>query len=163
MKKSTDSSIETEYPSIELAYPIAVASYEVAAKRIDAMDNKLQTMLAFIVTVSVSVPTIANAKGVNFKSVWFYSATLFFAFSIALGIYARLAGNMRVLKPSKLFDGWLADKPAEFMKDMIYHAGEDFNANLELVNRRWRYLTTITILFIAEAVCLTVWVLYRYS
>jgi len=151
--------LEQEYPSIELAYPIAVASYDVAARRLDTIDGRLQTIMAFIVTVSVAVPSTAGGRGVHFRSLWFYAALFLFIASIGLGTYARLIGKLRVLKPSHLFQDWLGDPLWDFKKDMIYFAGQDFDANISLVNSKWRCSVAITILFVLEAICLSVWIL----
>lgn len=151
--------LEQSYPSVELAHPIAVASYDVALKRLDSIDGRLQTILAFVTAISAAVPTIAGARGVTFRSFWFYASASFFLVIVVLGIYARLAGNVLVLNPSMLFDDWL-DKPTwEFKKDFISFAGDAFDHNIALVDLKWRHSVTITILFSAQAVCLAAWIL----
>ncbi|MCK7579882.1 MAG: hypothetical protein MZV65_32095 [Chromatiales bacterium] len=55
------------------------ASYETAAKRLDSIDNRLQTLLAFVAAVSVAVPSIAHARGCRFSPLWFYGAVTLFA------------------------------------------------------------------------------------
>ena len=162
---SADDDVETlkkEFPSVDLAYPIAVASYEVAAKRLDTVDGRLQTILAFIVTVSLAVPSVAGGRGLPFGSAWFYTAVGVFLAAVALGTYARLAGKLRVLKPSNLYEGWLDLPEWTFKKDMIYFAGEDFVKNLRLVNFKWKCSVVVTILFVAEAVCLAAWVAAQF-
>src|SRR5207248_11768290 len=74
----TNEQLESQYPGIEFAYPIAVNSYEVALKRLDSIDGRLQTMLAFIVAVSAVVPAVAVPRGIHFHAKMFY---------IALGIF----------------------------------------------------------------------------
>jgi hypothetical protein len=150
--------LKNQYPSVDLAYPIAVASYEVAAKRLDTVDGRLQTILAFIVTVSVAVPSVAGSRGASFQSPWFFAALIVFLGAIATGTYARLVGMLRVLKPSQLYLDWLGDPEWEFKKNMIHFAGQDFDANLRLVNFKWKCSVAVTILFAAEAVCLAAWV-----
>jgi hypothetical protein len=55
------------YPGVELAYPLAASSYDVALKRFDAMDGRLQTILAFIVATSAAVPALAAGR-IHFQS-----------------------------------------------------------------------------------------------
>ncbi len=151
--------LEKEFPSVELAYPLAVASYESASKRLDSVDGRLQTILAFIVTVSVAIPSIASGRGIPFQSYWFYASFFFFVSGIGVGIWARLYGNVRLITPTNLFQDWLRDSKWQFQKDMIYHAGQDFDANMKLVNQKWRCSVAVTLLFVLQAVCQTVWVL----
>jgi hypothetical protein len=159
MTEQNIQNLEQEYPSVELAYPIAVAAYETAAKRLDSVDGRLQTILAFTVTVSVAATSIAGGRGVNFNSGWFYAAIVFFVISISIGVWARLTGNIYILKPSHLYQEWLSNPTWEFKKDMIYFAGNDFDANMKLVHLKWQCSVAITFLFVLQAVCQTVWVL----
>lgn len=159
MSETNIQTLEQQFPSVELAYPLAVAAYDNATKRLDSVDGRLQTILAFIVTVSVVVPSIASGRGVSFQSGWFYAALIIFVASIGIGTWARLAGNLRLLKPSHLFQDWLSDSEWQFKKDMIYYAGQDFDANMRLVTLKWKCSVTVTLLFVLQAVCQTVWVL----
>jgi hypothetical protein len=154
-----ENELEKTYPSIDLAYQIAVASYDSMARRLDAVDGRLQTILAFVVSISAAVPTLAGTRGVHFKSGWFYAAAVLFLTSIAVGTVARLAGNLQVLSPHKLYEKWLHLPPIEFKKDGIYHASRDFIANRNLVYRKWLSSVVVTILFALEAMALAVWVL----
>jgi len=155
-------SIETDerkFPSVELAYPIAVTAYEVALKRLDTMDGRLQTIVAFAVSVYGGFVSFASGSRISFASCWFLVATLLCIFAVGLGIYGRLSGNVRMLKPSHLYAEWLSDNKWEFQKDMIYHAGKAFDENMSLVASKWRTSVYVTVLFAIEVAGLTVWVL----
>jgi len=155
----TANSLEHQYPGVELAYPMAVSSYDTAMKRSDTIDGKLQTILAFVAVVSIAIPSIANARGVSFSSYWFYFGLLFFISIVAIGIYARLVGSIRVISPEMLFEEWLHKPAWEFKKDFIAFAGNDFNHNLQIISYKWKLTTLITIIFFFQVVCLTAWVL----
>src|SRR5688572_21643982 len=83
------------YPGVELAYPIAVASYDVALRRLDVMDGRLQTLMAFIVAVSAAVPSIAANRGIQFRSYWFYAALI--SFVLAIGDWHCQKSGLRLV------------------------------------------------------------------
>jgi hypothetical protein len=155
----TREELEKTYPAVELAYPIAVAAYEVALKRLDGMDGRLQTILAFIVAVSAAVPPVAANRGIHFRSPWFYAALGIFILSVVIGTWARLAGAPKVLNPRKAFNHWLHKSDWEFKKDFIAFAADDFDYNRKLVKLKWLSTVAITLLFACQAVCLAVWVM----
>ena len=146
------------YPSVDLAYQIAVASYDSAVKRLDAVDGRIQTILALMVSVTVAIPSLAVARGLRFESIWFVLAMTCACVSIILGIYARLTGDIMLLSPTRLYEGWLHYSEQEFKTNLIYCAGEDFKNNTTLVRRRWGYMVWVIILFLLEALFLMVWV-----
>jgi hypothetical protein len=152
---------EIEYPGVELAYAIAVASYDSIVKRLDVMDGRIQTMLAFASTTTAVVPTVAKAAGLSFRSWWLYSALGLFALQLIIGTYARLVGTIRLLKPAAFYDRWLAKSPWTFKKDLIYFAGQDFNANGKLLQTRWRLTVAISVIFFLEVGLLLAWIAYH--
>jgi len=146
------------YPGVDLAYPIAVASYDVALRRLDVMDGRLQTLMAFIVAVSAAVPSVAANRGIHFRSYWFYAALTSFVIAVAIGTYASLTGKIKVLKPENAFNHWLHKPDWEFKKDFIAYAADDFQANINSVEFKWRCSVFITMLFFVQAVFLSLWV-----
>lgn len=150
--------LEQTYPSVDFAYDIAVNSYSVAADRLDYIDGRIQTLLAFVVTVTAAIPSVAASRNVTFRSWWFWLAILFVVVNIALGTYARLVGTVMLLHPARLYERWLHFSEWEFKKNMVYFAGKDYEANIRLVERKWQYTIAIIILFSLEAICLVVWV-----
>lgn len=154
----TKEELEKTYPAVELAYPLAVASYDVSLKRLDGMDGRLQTIMAFIVAVSAAVPPVAANRGIHFRSPWFYAALVIFVFSVGIGTWARLAGAPKVLNPRKAFDHWLRKSDWEFKKDFIAFAANDFDYNRKLVQFKWLCTIAITLMFSFQAACLVVWV-----
>jgi hypothetical protein len=143
--------------SIDLAYDIAVASYETAVKRLDSVDSRIQTLIAFVVSASAVVFS-GTAGRVQFRSTLFALAILSLLGSVGLALYARWNGDTWLLKPNVLRERWLHKSETQFKTDMIYWAGCDFIDNMNLVDRKWRLSLYALILFALEVVFLAVWV-----
>jgi hypothetical protein len=153
-----EQAMQEQYPGVELAYPLAVASYDTIIKRLDFVDGRIQTLLAFAVTTIAIVPSVANARGIAFRSIWFYFAILAVAAILVVGSYARHTGTIAVLNPAILYEKWLAHSEWEFKKNLIYWAGVDFASNSELLVKKWQLSVAITFLFFLETVFLVAWV-----
>ncbi|MDT4895908.1 MAG: hypothetical protein QOH25_985 [Acidobacteriota bacterium] len=162
MSQNEVKTIKKTYPSVDLAYSFAVASYEVAQKRIDAVDSRLQTLLALGATVSLPIPVLANAKALSFNSTWFIAAACAFAFAMIAGTVARLRGRIILLHPSQLYQSWLHFSEWEFKKNMVYFAGQHFEANRSLAEIRGRLTTLTASLFLVEGVCLAMWAVVHH-
>ncbi len=162
MSQSELKTNEQIYPAVGLAYQIAVASYDSAVKRLDTIDGRIQTILAFVVSITVAVPSIGGARGLHFSSVWFILAMMFTVAGIVIGIVARLKSTIQLLSPTRFVEGWLHFSEWEFQKNLIYCAGEDFKTNTTQLQRKWNYMVAVIILFLCEALCLLVWVLSRH-
>lgn len=153
---SEEPSIEQQYPSVDLAYPIAVTSYDVALKRLEAMDSRLQTITAFVVTLTAFSLSVFRDIPYN---VWFALAAVSFVISLVIGVGARFKGEIALLKPSNLYEGWLHKTDWEFKKDLIYHAGNDFNHNMANAEKKWYASITVIGFFALQVAFQTAWVL----
>jgi hypothetical protein len=153
--------LEERYPGVNPAYGIAISSYDNLVKRLDAYDGRIQTILAFAASTTAVVPSVANARGLHFRSVWLYLSLAAFALTLFLGTYARLTGTVRLLNPSTLYEKWLHFSEWEFKKNFIYFAGKDFEANKALIEKKWKLSVAVSCLFFLEAVLLVVWVAVR--
>jgi hypothetical protein len=150
--------LKTLYPSVDLAYQIAVDSYDALVKRVDSIDGRLQTMLALFATVTATVPVIGAARGLSFRSNWFYGALAAMVFATIMTAAARLAGHVELLDPNKLnIDFWLRRSEWEFKNLIIQAAGQAFAANKSLVSRKWLCTILVTITFFLGAACLALW------
>lgn len=136
MERLTANTLEEKYPSVELAYPFAVSAYDVAQKRLDAVDSKLQTLMAVGVSLSLAVPAIAVSKGIHFGSAWFIIASVFFLLAICVGLYARVVGNLRVINPMRIYNHMLHLSQTDFKAEAIYWAGRDFETNRDMIERK---------------------------
>ena len=150
-------SVSDLFPSVELAYPIAVASYENIIKRIDALETRTQTMMAFAATLTVAIPAMTAGRGLKFTSGWFITALILFAIANAIGTISRLKGDLKLLSPKVLFDDYLACSDWEFKKETIYWAGENFSHNNNLLLERHRLVVWMNVIFSLEAAVLSVW------
>ena len=154
----SDAVNKATYPGVENAYPLAVSSYDVALRRLDAMDGRLQTILAFIVATSAAVPSLAAGR-IQFRSGYFYIAAICFALAVIGGTLARLLGRIRVLVPRHAFNHWLHKPDWEFKMDFINHAANDFEHNSTIIRRKWWSSLAITLLFFVQTGFLAAWVL----
>ncbi|HEX8163118.1 MAG TPA: hypothetical protein VF538_14710 [Pyrinomonadaceae bacterium] len=151
---------EQQYPSVDLAYKFAVDSYDIALKRLDMMDTRIQTLLAFATTVSLAVSTALVGKGAKFASAGLAPAAAAYVLGVVVGFYARLTGDVIVLNPKHLFDQWLHYSEWEFKKNFIYYAGENFEHNAEQINRKGRLALLASILFLLETGLLAIWAVH---
>ncbi|MGB7209319.1 MAG: hypothetical protein WBD27_11710 [Pyrinomonadaceae bacterium] len=153
---------EAKFPSVELAYPIAVDSYDVAIKRLDLMDGRLQTLLTIIVTFFAAFVTIGNYQKADFSSYLFAISVIVFFVNVAAGIYARLAGSVKLLNPDNLYKDWLADSEWEFKKNMIYFASMSFTENMTEVYTKWQFSVWLSFGLFLQAVCQLAWVTWAH-
>lgn len=155
-KKNSD--LEEQFPSIDLAYEIAISSFDSVATRLDTMDGRIQTLMAFALSASLAVPTLGRARDLPLTSVWFLCAMLAIGVVIALSIYARLMGTIKILSPEKLWDKWLILPKEEFKKDLISFSITAYKANTTLLEQKWRLSVASMIIFALAVALLVVWV-----
>jgi len=151
--------LEKTFPSVELAYGIAVNSYDGLVKRLDWIDGRIQTMVAFFVSITAAVPVLAAAKGISFHSRWFYLAIALMSLATGFACKARLSGDVTLLDPNKLnTDRWLCLSEWEFQNYVIQAAALAFVANKNLITTKWRWSVAISIVFLLGSLCLVGWV-----
>ena len=151
---------EDQFPSVSLAYEIALNSYDVLIKRIDSIDGRLQTVLAFFASSTVAVLGVVAGRRLAFHSKWFYAAVGLMMLAVILTTVARLDGAVKVLDPSKLdTDEWLAKSEWEFKNLIIQAAGRAFITNNRLITRKWWSAIGVIVIFSLGALCLAVWVI----
>lgn len=149
--------IEKDYPAVELAYPIAIASYENIIKRVDALENRTQNLMAFAATLTVAIPAMTAGRGLTYRSGWFITALILFGLANIVGITSRLKGDIALLSPQRIYQTELHKLDWEFKKDAIYWAGENFAHNNNVILGRNRLVILMSIIFLAEAAVLAVW------
>ncbi len=151
---------EIDYPSVPLAYELIPASYEMIAQRIEAVDQRVQSLLAFSVTLTVAVLVIFSPSraDLDFAAPLFLAAMAAFAFLIIVGLFARALWHVTVVSPKELFEGWLDLPEDDFKVRSIYWAGEHFEQNVNVVNKKSRLANVMTVLFLFEAGFLLIWV-----
>ncbi|MGH8066883.1 MAG: hypothetical protein ACRERE_16925 [Candidatus Entotheonellia bacterium] len=156
-----ESDPQTTWPGVKLAYDFVLPSYQWAITRFEAVDSRIQTLQAFIVTVILRLPTLATLifRNIPFTSWWFIMACSLAMIAIMIGVIGRSWGGITLVHPQVLYEKWLHRQEWECRKDMVYFAAEHFEQNSNLVNRKGRLVTIMTILFLVEAGLLFVWVI----
>lgn len=162
LERRTAAQNRLKYPGVDLAYEIAVESYDSVVKRIDVMDGRIQTLLAFAATTTAVVPTVAKSIGLSFASRWLYLALITFTLQLLVGLVGRSVGQIRLLEPELFYQRWLHKDSWRFKKDLIYFAGLDFKKNAALLKTRWWFTVLISILFVIEALLLVGWVAFAH-
>ena len=149
---------EAKFPGVELAYDIAIDSFESMIRRVDAMNARLQTMLAFAATTTAVVPTAAKATGVSFRSWWLYFALAAFVAQLGIGMVGLSVGRLALIDPAIIYKKWLHKSTWQFKKDLVYFAGKAFAQNYHLIRRRWRLTIAMTACFFLEVALLIGWI-----
>jgi hypothetical protein len=149
---------ETKYSGVELAYDLSVDACESIIKRLDVMDGRLQTILAFAATTTAVVPSVANSRGLTFRSNWLYAALGLFTAQLLIGTLARTFGSIKLIRPHVLWERWLEKDPWLFKKDFVFFAKQHFDHNATLLRKRWWLMLLISLLFFIEVLFLVVWI-----
>ena len=151
---------DTKYSGLEQAQAYVVPSYQFMLSRLEAVDSRLQTVVAFVATVTLAVPAMSRAlqPAISFESAWFVSAVVLALATIALGSAVRLSGALSLVNPATVYAQWLHLSQWEFQRHALYYAGQHFEANGALVNRKARGVFVMTSLFLLELICLFVWI-----
>ena len=80
-----------KYPGVELAYDLSVDACESIIIWLDVMDGRLQTILAFAATTTAIVPSVANSRGLTFRSKWLHAALARFVVQLLVGTISDLS------------------------------------------------------------------------
>ena len=152
---------ETTPPGVLLAYEFVIPSYQWLIQRLDAVDLRIQTLQAFSATVTLAAPILAATvvSDIDLQSPWFIGALPLFVLTVLIGVLARMWGRLKLLSPQNLYDMYLEDSDWTFRNDVLYYAGEHFESNRSLINKKGFIADGMTILFVAETILLLTWVL----
>jgi len=147
-----------KYPSTELAYEFVQFSYNMAISRLQAIDSKIQGLLTSATAITVAVPIFAKAISVGFSSRWFYIAMGAYIILVGIGIYGMRMGKVKVIDLKKLYNQWLDKDIWQFKKDGVFFAGQDFNDNKRLIDKKSLFRDIMAIILIVEILCIVCWV-----
>jgi hypothetical protein len=150
---------EKDYPGVERAYDFVIPSYQWMMARYDSVDAKLQNAIAFVATITTTVPALSSLAGhkLNFRSQLFVWAIVLATVAVLIGMAGRAFGGLHLVDISKLYDEWLGSDDWEFKKDSIHYAAENFKRNLRLVNLKGHLASVVTLLFLVEMALLLTW------
>jgi hypothetical protein len=148
------------WPGVTSAQAFVLPSYQWAMSRYEAADARIQTLLTFVTTVTFAVPTLCRAlrPDLALNSPWFVKALLVATVIIGVGLVTRLRGGLILLSPMTLHRKWLGLDAAEFQRNVLYFAGEHFEANLAAVNRKANAEVLMAVGFAAELALFFAWV-----
>jgi hypothetical protein len=115
--------------------------------------------MSFAATTMALVPSVASARNLSFRSIWFWSAIGIFFLILLLGLRARHYGNIILLNPKKTFvKEWLELDATDFKRFLIEYAGEHWEQNNSLVEWKWNKSVVLSGLYFLQAFLLVVWV-----
>ena len=151
---------ESRYPSVDLAYEFVKPSYDWMVTRFEAINSKIQGLLTFAATITVAFPIITKAifSDIAFSSPWFYVATAAFAFLVVTGIVGLRIGSITLLSCKILYDKYLHYSHWKFKQMVIYWAGEHFNENKKLIDKKAYFGDAMTIFLLVEILCICLWI-----
>jgi hypothetical protein len=160
MVKSEEERSEDKWPSVDLAYDIALLSYDWLQQRLDAVTKKTQFLLTIASSITLATPVFAKAllPNISFSSLWFETAIGFFVLTVVVGLIGWMWGGLELISPQKLYEGSLSKSVWEFKKDVVYWAGEHFENNASLVNRRANLAIAVSVFLVLEIVLLVAWI-----
>jgi hypothetical protein len=157
----TDESNESNYPGVEGAQMFVIPSYQFMLSRLEAVDSRLHTLVAFVATVTLAIPTIGRALNstASFTSAFFLLAIGLALLAIALGVVVRVRGAILLPDPLACYNEWHHLSKWEFQRDALYFAGQHYHANRDLIHRKAKGVFAMSLIFLAELACLLLWVL----
>ena len=150
---------EDQWPGVHRAYDFVVSSYQIMVSRIDAADNRLQSLLTFSATIAVGVPAVAKSirPGLNTDSPLVLGALAVFLIIAALGILGRIQGKVRVLDPGVFYEKWLHHDEWTFRKNMVYFSAQHFSLNGITLAKKARYSDWMACAFAVMVILLAAW------
>ena len=138
----------------DLAYQIACDSYEWAARRLDALDSRIQTILALGVSVTLAALLAFSTMKLDVNGRRFSLAAILFIVALGMGTFARLRGKNTIITPKVLYKEWLDFSEHEFKKNLIRFAGEHLDKNTRVIDSKQRWLVAATFTFFLEVLVL---------
>lgn len=66
-------------------------------------------------------------------------------------------GSLRVMDPQRLYDNVHLSE-FDFRRTALFSAARDFHRNRRLINRKGSISNLVAVLFLADVLCLAVWV-----
>ena len=123
------------------------------------MDGRIQSVMSFAATTMALIPSIASARTLSFRSIWFWSAVGIFFLILFLGLQARHYGDITLINPKKtLVKEWLELDATDFKHFFIEYSGDHWEKNNSLVQWKWNKSVVLSGLYVLPAFLLMVWV-----
>ena len=86
--------------SLDLTYEMIPAFYALVVQRLDAVQNRIQSLMVFSGSFLLTGPALAAvaSNGISFASYWFYAAVALAVLNIVIGL---VSASHRVTPASK--------------------------------------------------------------
>lgn len=154
---------DSKYPSTDLAYAFVQQSYAWMLGRLDSAESRIQQLQAFAATLTFAAPVFIRSlrPQISTTSGWFYAALILFAVILAVGVFARLSGVVKLPSLERVRTGWLHLPEERFKQDAIFFAAQHFTHNRRMVNRKGNAAIIMTVGFGLEIGCFVAWWLIR--
>jgi hypothetical protein len=147
------------WPATDPAFEFVRPSYDLVLKRLDTVEMRIRAILTLAATLTLAapvfIPSFAGAR--EPLSVWFVGALATFGLIGWCGLGPPSRGHVRIISPRYLFERTLHLPVAEFKRLALRTAGEDFDANMALVDHHGNLADRMGALLILEAVLLVGW------
>ena len=158
--KSSEKSLESQYPSVDLAYELVKSSYDWMLNRIEAINSKIQGLLTLATAIAAAMPILAKAMfaNVDFQSMWFYGAMVTYILLVVIGTFGLSMGRVRLIHPKNLYAKWLSDSTWEFKKNTVYFGGQDFEDNKKIIELKSCLRNIMNILLLGELLTVMFWI-----
>ena len=145
--------------SLDLTYDLIPASYALVVQRLDAAQNRIQSLMVFSGSFLLTGPALAAvaAREVSFESYWFYAAMAFAAFNVVFGLIVISFGSLHLPRPHDVESEWLKLDVEEFKRSSIWWANKDLDHNVNLVNAKGYSSISMAGILIAELALLIAW------
>jgi len=159
MSEEIEVTDEDKWPAVHQAYDFVLPSYQGLLGRVEAAGTRAQAIMTFASSVTLGFPLLQRA--INEKALFTTPAVLvalaFFVSLMVIGIVARESDRIKLVNPARLYGDSLYLSPWEFKRDAIYYAGQCFDHNRRLVDRKALLCRLMSYLLIGEILALLMW------
>jgi hypothetical protein len=147
----------SENTTLDLAYKISTDYIASSTQRFDKMDEKLQTVFTFAVSVFAIAPALfkPDTQVKTTTEFWFGMGLLMVAGLISVS--ARLYGKLNILNPKKIHDNALHLKPEDFKKLVIETSGDAYVNNQKVIENKHQLNVLSMFVFGGALICLIYW------
>jgi hypothetical protein len=153
----TDSEL---WPAVDAAFDFVLPFYQLLAGRFEAADTRLTALLTFTSTLTLAVPIFAKnvQPNISFKSPVFILGMATFLAGAIVGMIGRVTGSLALPDPMLIYHENLNFLEWEFKKNQIYFAGQNFDYNIESINRKGTMAILMSVALLIEVSAFVLWI-----
>ena len=147
--------------SLHLAYEFVQPSYELILRRLEAVEDRIQRLMVFVVTFTVGFPLVVFSSKDDVTTPVFplVVALVVSVVSIFLLMWARRRGTVTVVGLREFVDddAWFDLCEAEFMRQMLHFAAGHCEKNRKLIDSKSLTADVAVFVFLVEMGLLGLW------